>query len=139
MIVIDTSVWIALYRDRTGRISGLLADAVADEAVAFAPFVITEVLQGARSQAEWDWLSREISLLPRLEPSATSWSDAARIFFDLQRQALTVYSTIDCLISQLCLDHDCTLLHNDRDYENIATVRPLKQQRLSGLEPIVHG
>ena len=51
--------------------------------------------------------------------------------FDLQRKALTVRSTVDCLIAQTSIDHGCMLLHNDRDYEQIATLRPLKHQRLA--------
>ncbi len=130
MILIDTSLWIALYRDRRDNTADKLARAVGEEAVSFAPFVITEVLQGARNDVEWKALSEEIGRFPRLEIPPTTWSDAARIYFDLQRNALTLRGTVDCLIAQLCLFHDCTLLHNDRDFEKIATVRDLKQRRL---------
>jgi hypothetical protein len=30
----------------------------------------------------------------------------------------------------MAMEQDLTLLHNDRDFETIATVRPLKQQRV---------
>ena len=49
VILIDTSVWIDLYRDRTGLAPRKLVEAVGAEDVAFAPFVIAEVLQGARA------------------------------------------------------------------------------------------
>lgn len=139
MIVVDTSIWVNLYRDRTGQVATFLAVAVGSESVAFPPFVVTELLQGARSEAEWDALSKEIGRIPKLDLPSSIWTDAARIYFDLQRRALTVRSTVDCLIAQLCLTHDCLLLHNDRDFERIAEVRPLRQQRLPGPEPIVHG
>ena len=130
VILIDTSVWIDLYRDRSGLAPRRLIEAVGSQDVVFAPFVITEVLQGARDEAEWAALSDQIALRPRLELSPTVWTDAARIFFDLQRRALTVRSTVDCLIAQTSIDHGCLLLHNDRDFERIATLRPLKHQRL---------
>jgi len=47
-----------------------------------------------------------------------------------QRASITVRSTIDCLIAQVCVEHDATLLHNDRDFERIASVVPLKHLRL---------
>jgi len=131
MIVIDTSIWIALYRDRSGRARGVLADAVGTEPVSFSPFVITEVLQGARNDDEWRALSAQIDRLPRLDISPSAWSAAAKIFYDIERGGHTLRGTIDCLIAQNCLDHDCTLLHNDRDFEIIAGIRPLKHRPLN--------
>ena len=49
MILLDTPVWVGLYRDRTGLAPRKVVEAVGAEDVAFAPFVITEVLQGARA------------------------------------------------------------------------------------------
>jgi len=35
---------------------------------------------------------------------------------------VTVRSTVDCLIARLAVEHDLVLLHDDRDYDRIATV-----------------
>jgi predicted nucleic acid-binding protein len=59
------------------------------------------------------------------------WSDAARIFFDLRRRGRTVRSSIDCCIAQIAIENDVLLLHRDRDFEVIAELRPLRQQRLT--------
>jgi hypothetical protein len=40
-------------------------------------------------------------------------------------------SPIDCCIAQIALDHAIVLLHRDRDFETIATIRPLRQARLT--------
>jgi predicted nucleic acid-binding protein len=61
---------------------------------------------------------------------ADGWTEAARIYFDLRQQGLTVRSTLDCCIAVVALQHDLTLLHNDQDYERIASVRPLKHKRV---------
>jgi predicted nucleic acid-binding protein len=37
---------------------------------------------------------------------------------------------VTCCIAQIAVDHDVLLLHRDRDFEVIAEVRPLRQQRL---------
>ena len=58
------------------------------------------------------------------------WDCAARIYFDLKQMGRTIRSTLDCCIAQLCLEHEAMLLHNDRDFDAIATVRPLKHLRL---------
>jgi hypothetical protein len=51
---------------------------------------------------------------------------AARIFFECRRSGLTVRSAADCLIAQIAIENDLALLHNDRDFEAIQRVRPLK-------------
>lgn len=93
---------------------------------------MTEVLQGARNEGEWKALSAEIDRLPWLDILPSTWSEAARIFYDLERDSHTLRGgTLDCLIAQTCLHHDCTLIHNDRDFETIATIRLLKHRRLN--------
>ena len=62
--------------------------------------------------------------------SVDGWTVAARVYFELRQRGLTVRSTLDCCIGVVALEHDLTLLHNDRDYETIAMVRPLKQRRV---------
>ena len=89
-----------------------------------------ELLQGARDDREWNDLTSEIAKLPLLTIEASIWAEAARIYFDLRRTGKTIRSSVDCLIAQSCLDHDCTLLHSDRDFDAIATIRPLKHIRL---------
>lgn len=139
MILIDTSVWIASFRDRQGRVAGLIKEARGTGQVLFTRHIQLELLQGCTDEDDWARLNKYLSEQTYLEMRKDGWIDAARIFFDLQRMGSTVRSAADCCIAQLALDHDVTLLHSDRDFEKIATVRPLKQQRLAGLEPFVHG
>jgi predicted nucleic acid-binding protein len=51
-----------------------------------------------------------------LDMVAEDWHNAARIFYDLRRQGLTVRGTIDCCIAQIAIAHQATLVHNDRDF-----------------------
>ena len=139
MILIDTSLWLAVYRDRSGSISERVQRALGGEEYVLCQFVRAEILRGCRDQAEWTSLTEYLDDQVYRELSLTGWNDAARLYFDLRQKGITVRSAFDCCISALALEHDLTLLHNDRDYEKIATVRPLQQRRLSGLEPFGHG
>lgn len=130
MIVIDSSLWIAIYRDLSGKIGNQVATRLGGEAVAMLHPISMEVLQGTRDETEWSKLAREINKLPFLNLPSDAWEEAARLFFDLRRGGSTIRSSIDCLIAVSCLREDCTLLHNDRDFEAIAAVRPLKHIRL---------
>ena len=128
MILIDTSVWIAVLRDRDGEAQRLRTWLAGHEPV-LARFTQLELLQGARDEKEWSLLSEYLNGQTYLEPEAECWTRAARIYFELRRNGSTVRSPIDCCIAQLSLDHRMVLLHQDRDFEAIARVRPLSQIR----------
>ncbi len=64
-----------------------------------------------------------------VELTHLSWQEAARIYYDLRRQGLTIRSPIDCCIAQAALENNLLLVHNDRDFETIAQVRPLQSLR----------
>lgn len=59
----------------------------------------------------------------------TTWSAAARIYYDLRKQGLTVRSPIDCCIAQLALENQLLLIHDDRDFITISQVVPLNQKQ----------
>lgn len=131
MVLVDTSVWIDVFRDASGAKRDLLRETVADEEILFTRFTELELLQGCRDEDEWELLHSYLITQDYLELTPLSWTEAARIYFELRRQGETVRSPIDCCIAQACLDHDALLLHRDGDFQKIARVRPLRQRWLS--------
>jgi hypothetical protein len=130
VIVIDSSPWVAIYRDLTGRVGERVAVVVGQQPVTMLRPISMEVLQGTRDQAEWEKLSVELEKLLTVKMAEELWEQAARLHFDLRRDGKTIRSSIDCLIAQACLAEKYTLLHNDRDFDAIATVRPLNHIRI---------
>jgi predicted nucleic acid-binding protein len=127
LVLVDTSIWIDVFRDASGgRRSALLA-ALAGEEVVLGRFHQLELLQGCRDEREWRRLSSYLEAQDYAEMHPKAWERAARIFFDLRRMGRTVRSPIDCCVAQLALDQDLMLFHRDRDFETIAAVRPLRQ------------
>jgi predicted nucleic acid-binding protein len=131
VILVDTSVWIEVLADRAGNKRDAFQNALGGDDVALTRFNQLELLQGARDEREWSLLSEYLQDQEYLEARSESWADAARMYFDLRRLGKTVRSPIDCCIAQIAIDHDVLLLHRDRDFEAIAGIRPLSQQRLA--------
>lgn len=131
MVLVDTSVWLDVFRDVTGRRRAALTTALEGQEVVLTRFNQLEMLQGCRDDAEWTLLKRYLDAQDYLELSGDSWVQAARIYFDLRRGGRTVRSPIDCCIAQIAIDHAVLLLHRDRDFETIAEIRPLQQVRLA--------
>ena len=129
MLLIDTSVWVGVFRDTTGLVRQQLQSIISDRDVVLTRFNQLELLQRCRDDREWRLLQSYLQTQDYVELSSESWQAAARIYFKLRRQGLTVRSPIDCCIAQLALEYGLTLIHSDRDFEIIGSVRPLQQIR----------
>lgn len=129
MLLIDTSVWISIFRDRLGQVRQQLETLIADRKVVLTRFTQLELLQGSLNEQEWTLLSTYLETQDYVELTANSWQEAARIYYDLRRRGLTVRSPIDCCIAQAALENNLLLIHNDRDFETIAQVRALQHLR----------
>ncbi|MBE9183507.1 PIN domain nuclease [Microcoleus sp. LEGE 07076] len=123
MFLIDTSVWIGVFRDRTGVVRQSLEAIINNESIFLNRFTQMELLQGCRDEREWTLLETYLQEQDYIESTPNTWVAAARIYYDLQRQGLTVRSSIDCCIAQLAIEHQLILVHNDRDFETIQRVR----------------
>ena len=127
MVLVDTSVWVDLFRNRKTRGSARLR-AMLDEKRPFAltPLIVQEILQGAADEHQFAVLDEYLASQSMLEPRhpVDTHRQAARLYFDCRRRGFTPHSTIDCLIAQIALEHDVPLLHADRDFERIAKVAP---------------
>jgi predicted nucleic acid-binding protein len=125
-MLIDTSVLVALFKDRSGAITHALRELLGGRPYYLTRFTQMELLQGARDEREWLKLSDYLGDQDYLEMEEEDWASAARLYYDLRRQGLTVRSVIDCCIAGIALRHGVTLLHSDRDFLAIAKLRALK-------------
>ena len=127
-MVVDTSVWIDLLNGHATARANLLACALDDGDLILLPgLVLTEVLQGLPNEAQADRVAELMSGLqipPELDEQ--DYVDAAALYRDCRAHGTTPRSTIDCLIAQTCLRLDMPILAQDRDYEMIARIAPLK-------------
>ena len=128
MILVDTSVWIEILKDKTGRKTRVFKRSIGSETHVLTRFNQLELLKGAKDQKEWDLLNKYLSTQIYLETSQDTWSAAARIYYKLIRKEFDVHSPIDCIIAQLAIEHGALLLHRDNDFVNIAKVCPLLQK-----------
>ena len=128
MILVDTSVWVDVLRDKTGEVVRAFKSRTETGVVVFSRFTQLELLQGARDEHEWRRLDDYLSTQYYLEASENTWRHAARIYFELRRQGLTVRSPIDCCIAAIAMESQATLLHRDHDFDVIAGITPLDSE-----------
>ncbi len=128
MLIVDTSVWVEVLRNpaRRGRLEG----AIGGDDPCLTRFTQMELLMGAARDDQWRRLERYLDGQLYVEADRETWRRAARTFFDLRRAGKTVRSSIDCCIAEIAIAHEALLLHRDRDFRVIATVRPLRERWL---------
>jgi predicted nucleic acid-binding protein len=131
MILVDTSVWIDVLRDKSGNVVRAFKSRIGGDVIVFSRFVQLELLQGAKDEHEWSRLDEYLTTQYYLEASETTWRNAARLYFELRRAGLTVRSPIDCCIACVAMESQVTLLHRDRDFKSIATIAPLDNKYFS--------
>lgn len=130
-MLVDTSVWISILRDKTGHCAQVFRAALGSAIPILPRFTQLELLQGARDDEEWELLAGYLKTQHYADPCSETWEAAAKIYFDLRRQGVTVRSPIDCCIAQLALETGLPLLHRDDDFVKIARIRPLQQRYLT--------
>jgi hypothetical protein len=127
VILVDTSVWIEVFRARRPLDLERVLDF--DEVVTCLP-VIQEVLQGFRDERAYRRAREAMFSLPIVESPLGEdvFSDAVDLYRNARRIGRTVRSSIDCLIAACAIRHDLEVLHRDRDYAAIAEVSALRHR-----------
>jgi hypothetical protein len=128
MILVDTSVWIEVLKDKTGNIVSAFRNRIGSDVTVLSRFIQLELLQGAKDELEWNRLDEYLATQYYLEAVDVTWRNAARIFFDLRKSGITVRSPIDCCIACVAMEAQALLLHRDHDFEKIAEISPLKNE-----------
>jgi predicted nucleic acid-binding protein len=131
MILVDTSVWIDIFRDRAGKVVKAFKERMGSEDCVLSRFNQLELLQGARDDKEWELLADYLSTQYYIEADDNTWQAAARIYFELRRKGVTINSPVDCCIAQIAMEHGAILLHRDKDFEKISRIRPLRQEHFN--------
>ena len=127
MYLVDTSVWIEVFR----RPDGLDLESVVDfdEIVTCLP-VIQEVLQGFVDERPYRMAKDAMRALPIVESPLRLEvvDDAVELYRRARRDGITVRSSVDCLIAACALRHDLTVLHRDRDFDLLARTSALRSR-----------
>ena len=121
MIVVDSSVWIAYFRNVASAPVQKLRSLENVGDILLGDLILLEVLQGARDERNADRLESAL----RQFPVAAMLGDglapiAARHCRTLRGKGVTVRKTIDLVIATFCIEHEHDLLHDDRDFAPFA-------------------
>ena len=117
MIVVDSSVWIAHFRDQDSIAVRKLRSIDDPDQIVVGDVVLLEVLQGARDERHASRLEgtlRAFKVEFMMDDELAT--KAARHYRMLRSQGITIRTTIDLIIATFCAQRGYSLLHDDRDF-----------------------
>jgi predicted nucleic acid-binding protein len=128
MILVDTTVWIDFLKGTNSIFRKRLHQLIQqEEDLCLTAINLTEILQGIRSDTEFERTKRYLIEFPLFFTNTIDTHiHAAQIYRSCQRSGKTVRKTVDCLIAAVAIENGLTLFHNDRDFGKIAACTHLK-------------
>ncbi len=121
MVLIDTTVWVDFFADRNEPHVATLQELIENEEdLSLCGVILTEVLQGIRSDTDFIKTKEYLGDLIVLPMRQATFFRAADIYRSLRKRGITIRKPVDCMIASVAIEYDIHLLHNDRDFDHIA-------------------
>ena len=117
-ILIDTSVWIAYFRDRNARLSAEVDEILSNAEVVVPKIVLAELIQGAKTEREVAVLEDFLGAFTIIDQTKETWIKAGKLSYALKRKGKTVNLT-DCYIAVIANENSCRLMTLDEHFREI--------------------
>ena len=122
MVIADTSVWIPYFRVNDSPEQAELRRLLERGEIVVAGVVLAELLRGARSAREFDFLAQTIRPLPQAEVTGDTWVRCGEISYGLKRLGITI-GVVDALIAALAIEGSHHVYTLDSDFQRIPELR----------------
>ena len=121
-VLVDTSIWIEYFNKPDSRAGESLENLLKQGRVLGAGLVLTELLQGAKIEKEFELILDNMTALPFLETTLNTWIEAGRISFSLRKKGITIPVT-DIILASLALESHCLIFTLDPHFNKIPGIK----------------
>lgn len=130
-IIVDSSVWIDFFNSKASAqiedLKSVLINAASKSPFNILPVIMQEVLQGIEDDKFYTIVKENLFGLDLVEFDHYEMViRAADLYRFLRKKGVTIRKANDCLIASICIQNNFSLLHNDKDFDNIAKYTSLK-------------
>ncbi|HET7116655.1 MAG TPA: PIN domain-containing protein [Hanamia sp.] len=125
--IIDSSVWVDYFNGIINFKTDSTTELIKRNEVFILPVILQEVLQGIKEDKLFNSIREtlvplEFIIYHQIDMSVA----AASLYRNIRAKGITIRKPNDCLIASICIDNHIPLLHNDKDFDNIAKHTSLK-------------
>ncbi len=127
MILVDSSVWIDYFNGQRTWQTNLLDSLLSTVPVIIGDLILTEILQGFRSNNDYESAKTYLSALPFHRIGGYQVAvQSAQNYRILRKKGVTVRKTIDVIIGTYCILEGLPLLHDNSDFDPMVSHLSLK-------------
>jgi predicted nucleic acid-binding protein len=117
VILVDSSVWIDYFNGVDSAVTERLDKLLGVEPLAVGDLILTEVLQGFRSDTDYKTARELMTSLAVVEMLGQKLAiQSADNYRSLRARGVTVRRTVDVIIATCCIEHRLPLLFEDKDF-----------------------
>jgi len=118
MVIVDSSVLIDFLADKQNEQTDWLNLHIGFEQIGITSLILSEVLQGIRSDRRFAETVDALSRFVLFETGSTELAIAsARNYRTLRGLGITIRNTIDTFVATFCIEEGHRLLHRDSDFD----------------------
>jgi tRNA(fMet)-specific endonuclease VapC len=117
-VLIDTSVWIAYFKNSQEQLTAHVDHVLTHYHVYVPKVVIAELIQGAKTEKEIAVIEEFVDAFTVIDQTVDTWVKAGRLSFTMKKKGITVH-IIDCYIAILAHEHNCSILSLDEHFKSI--------------------
>ncbi|BAZ81765.1 PIN domain nuclease [Sphaerospermopsis kisseleviana CS-549] len=117
MIIVDSSVWVDYFNGIETPETNKLDQLLGVEPIAISDLILTEVLQGFRSDNGYQTAKELLTSLHIFEMLGLDIAiKSADNYRFLRKQGITIRKTADVIIATFCIETQNSLLFSDKDF-----------------------
>ena len=120
-VLVDTSIWIEYFNKPDSNAGKSLENLLKKGGVFLTGIILTELLQGAKIEKEFESILESMLALPFLETTLNTWIQSGRISFALRKKGITIPTT-DLIIANLSLENNCKIFTLDLHFNKIPRI-----------------
>ena len=119
MVIADSNIWISYLRDPSSEAGLALQKLLDTNQILMTGVVLSEVLQGARTEREYAILLSRLVPLPYREMSSRTWAAVGRIGLQLRIQRRGLIPLTDLAIAALALEGGHEVFSLDGHFDRV--------------------
>ena len=119
-IIVDTSIWIEYFKNKA-EITAIIDKGLLAGTVYMAGPVVSELLQGVKTEQEFEKLLGCIDAVPFIDSNFEDWRLAGSISFRLRKDGLTIPLT-DLIIAAISINNKAYVYSLDHHFKLIPDV-----------------
>jgi tRNA(fMet)-specific endonuclease VapC len=117
-ILIDTSVWIEYFRDKSTSLSKKVEEFLEKQEIFVPKIVIAELIQGSKSEQEISVIEDFVDAFNVIDQMEDTWIKAGRLSYRLKKKGKRINLT-DCYIAILAQENNCSIFSLDEHFKDI--------------------